>query len=229
MEAKILLADGRHDVARPLAHALEREGYDVAWVGSGREVLDALEAVDGERADLVILDLALPDMDGLEVCRSLREAGYDGAILIVTDRTAELDRVVGLDSGADDYVGTPFGVAELLARVRALLRRSRGRRRLDGALRLDAEGRRVYAGDAEVRLTGKEFDVLAVLEEHRDKVVPRERLMAEVWDENLFGSTKALDVTIGRLRQKLERAGLPDRVVAVRGVGFRLEQTRHPE
>ena len=215
-------------MAHPLVHTLEREGYDVAWVGTGHEVLDA---VDDDPADVVILDLGLPDMDGLELCRSLREGGYDGAIMIVTERTAELDRVVGLDSGADDYVTKPFGLAELQARVRALLRRTAaGRRRpRRDALRLDVDGRRVYAGDAEVRLTGKEFDVLSVLEEHRDKVVPRERLMSEVWAANWFGSTKTLDVTIGRLRNKLEQAGLPDRVVAIRGVGFRLEHTRHTD
>ena len=226
MDGKILLADGQRAVARPLVHTLEHEGYDVVWVGTGQEVLDA---VDVESADVVIIDLALPDMDGLELCRSLRDGGYDGAIMIVTERTAELDRVVGLDSGADDYVGKPFGVAELQARVRALLRRTRlgpGTGRIDGALRLDVEGRRVYAGEHEVRLTGKEFDVLSVLEVHRDKVVPRERLMSEVWDASWYGSTKTLDVTIGRLRQKLERAGLSDRVVAIRGVGFRLERPR---
>ncbi|MEO6509347.1 MAG: response regulator transcription factor [Nocardioides sp.] len=229
MQAKILLADGRRDVAYPLAHTLEREGYDVAWVGTATEVLDA---VDDDPADVVILDLSLPDMDGLELCRLLRDAGYDGAIMILTDRSAELDRVVGLDSGADDYVTKPFGLAELQARVRALLRRSQVRPRSgasDGSLRLDADGRRVYAGGAEVRLTSKEFDFLSLLEEHRDKVVPRERLMTEVWHANYFGSTKTLDVTIGRLRQKLDLAGLPDRVVAVRGVGFRLEQTQQSE
>ena len=131
------------------------------------------------------------------------------------------------------FLTRPIGrVAELQARVRALLRRTRrgtGYGRIDGALRLDVDGRRAYAGEDEVRLTGKEFDVLTVLEEHRDKVVPRERLMSEVWAANWYGSTKTLDVTIGRLRHKLEQAGLPDRVVAIRGVGFRLEHTRHTD
>ena len=116
----------------------------------------------------------------------------------------------------------PAGIGVKSTTVR---RGSRGRR-VDDALRLDLEARRVYAGEEELSLTGKEFDVLSVLEEHRDRVVPRERLMSEVWDANHFGSTKTLDVTIGRLRQKLEQAGLPDRVVAIRGVGFRLEHTR---
>jgi len=195
-------------------------------VGTGGEVLDVLGRGP---ADVVILDLSLPDMDGLDVCRTLRDSGYDGAIMIVTARTGELDRVVGLDSGADDYLTKPFGLAELQARVRALLRRTRAQdsagTRSGSDLRLDVEARRVFAGESEIKLTSKEFDVLSVLEAHRDKVVPRGRLMSEVWDENWYGSTKTLDVTIGRLRQKLEQAGLPDRVVAVRGVGFRLEHT----
>ncbi|MEO6509424.1 MAG: response regulator transcription factor [Nocardioides sp.] len=226
MGGSVLVVEDERDIAFPLVRTLEREGYDVAWVGTGREVLDA---VGRDPSDVVILDLSLPDMDGLDVCRALRDSGYEGAILIVTARAGELDRVVGLDSGADDYLTKPFGLAELQARVRALLRRTRANEqpgKSDGSsLRLDVDARRVYAGEDELRLTSKEFDVLSVLEAHRDKVVPRGRLMSEVWDENWYGSTKTLDVTIGRLRQKLELAGLPDRVVAVRGVGFRLEHT----
>ena len=150
--------------------------------------------------------------------------------MIVTARAGELDRVVGLDYGADDYLAKPFGLAELQARVRALLRRTSSRaagsaddgRATDG-LRIDVDARRVYAGDEEVPLTGKEFEVLNILAANRDKVVSRGRLMADVWDENWYGSTKTLDVTIGRLRQKLESVGVTERVVAVRGVGFRLE------
>jgi DNA-binding response OmpR family regulator len=149
--------------------------------------------------------------------------------MIVTARAGELDRVVGLDYGADDYLAKPFGLAELQARVRALLRRTAshgvGGELPEGALRIDAAARRVFAGNVEVSLTGKEFDVLSVLAAQRDKVVSRDRLMAEAWDENWYGSTKTLDVTIGRLRQKLESAGVTDKVVAVRGVGFRLEGT----
>ena len=120
----MLVVEDERDIAFPLVRTLEREGHDVTWVDNGREVLHAV----GQRAvDVVILDLSLPDMDGLDVCRALRESGYDGAILIVTARTGELDRVVGLDSGADDYLTKPFGLAELQARVRALLRRTRPR------------------------------------------------------------------------------------------------------
>ncbi len=222
---RVLVVEDEEDIAIPLVRTLEREGYDVLWVDSGQQALDELQA---RSAEVVILDLGLPDMDGLEVCRKARDGGYDGAIMIVTARAGELDRVVGLDYGADDYLSKPFGLAELQARVRALLRRTSGATSGadvvdEGALRIDVGARRVYAGDDEVPLTGKEFDVLNILAAHRDNVVSRGRLMADVWDENWYGSTKTLDVTIGRLRQKLESVGVLERVVAVRGVGFRLE------
>ena len=219
----VLIVEDEEDIAFPLVRTLEREGYDVLWVDSGQRALDEL----GTRPrEVVILDLGLPDMDGLEVCRKLRESQFEGAIMIVTARAGELDRVVGLDYGADDYLAKPFGLAELQARVRALLRRTAatsGPGMPEGMLRIDVGARRAYAGDEEVPLTSKEFDVLSLLVANRDKVVSRGRLMADVWDENWYGSTKTLDVTIGRLRHKLESVGVTDRVVAVRGVGFRLE------
>ena len=223
MAQRVLVVEDEEDIAFPLVRTLEREGYDVSWVDSGQKALDTLSSAP----EVVILDLGLPDIDGLEVCRRAREAGFEGAIMIVTARAGELDRVVGLDYGADDYLAKPFGLAELQARVRALLRRTSStgtteKQATDG-LRIDVEARRVYAGTEEVPLTGKEFEVLNILAANRDKVVSRGRLMADVWDENWYGSTKTLDVTIGRLRQKLESVGVTDRVVAVRGVGFRLE------
>ena len=227
--ARVLVVEDEEDIAFPLVRTLEREGYTVTWVEDGEAALAQLQK---EQEDVVILDLGLPDMDGLEVCRKARDAGYEGAIMIVTARGGELDRVVGLDYGADDYLAKPFGLAELQARVRALLRRT-GSSGAAGdeaepaadpdALRIDVAARRVYAGSEEISLTGKEFEVLNILAANRDKVVSRGRLMADVWDENWYGSTKTLDVTIGRLRQKLESVGVTERVVAVRGVGFRLE------
>lgn len=223
---RVLVVEDEEEIASPLVHTLEREGYRVDRAETGRQ---AVEQATAQGHDLVILDLGLPDMDGLDVCRELRAAGYAGAVLILTARSGELDRVVGLDSGADDYLGKPFGLAELLARLRALLRRTAasagghtppGRRLL-----VDVEAHRVYVGDDEVTLTGKEFDVLTVLSAHRDKVVSRTQLMADVWSEGWYGSTKTLDVTIGRLRQKLEKVACVDRVVTVRGIGFRLESS----
>ena len=227
--ARVLVVEDEEDIAFPLVRTLEREGYTVTWVEDGEA---ALARLTGDQEDVVILDLGLPDMDGLEVCRRARDAGYSGAIMIVTARGGELDRVVGLDYGADDYLAKPFGLAELQARVRALLRRTGGSgsgsedtatQENPDALRIDVAARRVYAGAEEISLTGKEFEVLNILAANRDKVVSRGRLMADVWDENWYGSTKTLDVTIGRLRQKLESVGVTERVVAVRGVGFRLE------
>src|SRR3954469_23697373 len=224
MAQRVLVVEDEEDIAFPLVRTLEREGYDVQWVDSGQKALDTLAS----GPELVILDLGLPDIDGLEVCRRAREAGYHGAIMIVTARAGELDRVVGLDYGADDYLAKPFGLAELQARVRALLRRptapaAAADSAAEGGLRIDVAARRVFSGDDEVPLTGKEFEVLNVLVANKDKVVSRTRLMADVWDENWYGSTKTLDVTIGRLRQKLESVGVQEKVVAVRGVGFRLE------
>jgi DNA-binding response OmpR family regulator len=219
----VLLVEDEADIASPLVQTLEREGYVVDQAATGR---DAINAVGRREHDVVVLDLGLPDMDGLDVCRRLRNSGYEGAILMLTARTQEVDRVVGLDAGADDYLAKPFGLAELLARLRALLRRTtvRASGRADGrALEVDLAAHRVYVGEKEVPLTSKEFDVLAVLVAHRDKVVSRGQLMTEVWSEGWYGSTKTLDVTIGRLRQKLEKAAPADHVVTVRGVGFRLE------
>ncbi len=224
----VIVVEDEEDIAFPLVRTLEREGYEVTWLESGKAALEHLLA---KPADIMILDLGLPDIDGLEVCRAARDGGFEGGILIVTARAGELDRVVGLDYGADDYLSKPFGLAELQARVRALLRRSQapGTPHVLSAdddpngLRIDTDARRVTLNETEVALTVKEFDVLALLATARDKVVSREHLMSEVWDENWFGSTKTLDVTIGRLRSKLEEAGARDRVVAIRGVGFRLE------
>ena len=226
--AQVLVVEDEEDIAFPLVRTLEREGYDVTWLESGRKALAHLVL---ESPDIMILDLGLPDMDGLDVCRAAREGGFDGGIMIVTARAGELDRVVGLDFGADDYLSKPFGLAELQARVRALLRRSQSGRGEEAStttetasgLRIDNDARRVTMDKTEVALTAKEFDVLALLAASHGKVVSREQLMSEVWDENWFGSTKTLDVTIGRLRNKLEEAGAKDRVVAIRGVGFRLE------
>jgi DNA-binding response OmpR family regulator len=224
----VLIVEDDEAIAVPLVRALDREGYVVERVDSGEVAVAKALAHD---VDLMILDLGLPDMDGLEVCRKVRAGGYAGGVLILTARGGELDRVVGLDVGADDYMSKPFGLAELLARTRALLRRSAGSNGTaaevaggpEARLKIDVQARRVWAGDREVALTTKEFDVLALLSEDRGAVVTRERLMDEVWDSNWFGSTKTLDVTVGRLRQKLEENEAPARVVTVRGVGFRLE------
>ena len=227
MVQDVLVVEDEEDIAVPLMRTLEREGYEVSRASGGAE---AVSFAVTQAPAVVILDLGLPDMDGLDVCRQMRAGGYEGGIIMVTARAGELDRVVGLDVGADDYLAKPFGLAELLARVRALLRRSGTPSATDdttvttsSGLRIDAASRRVHLNEREIALTAKEFDVLAVLASNHDKVVPRETLMNQVWDQNWYGSTKTLDVTIGRLRSKLEAADAGERVVAIRGVGFRLE------
>ncbi len=242
MSATVLVVEDDDGIAAPLVRTLEREGHVVVRVDLG---LDGVERARQPDVRLVLLDLGLPDIDGLEVCRRIRDAGSAVPILMLTARGGELDRVVGLDVGADDYLAKPFGLAELHARVRALLRRGGHGPVAPAAattpapvaaatpvapvlsvpegLRVDVGARRVWVDHAEIPLTSKEFDVLAVLDEQRGTVVTRERLMDDVWDTNWFGSTKTLDVTVGRLRQKLDASDSPARVVTVRGVGFRLE------
>ncbi|HWJ82901.1 MAG TPA: response regulator transcription factor [Nocardioides sp.] len=234
---QLLIVEDDDGIAEPLGRAMEREGYQVERVTTGSAALDRV-ATGG--VDLVLLDLGLPDMDGLDVCRRLRATGFDAGIMILTARGGELDRVVGLDVGADDYLGKPFSLSELLARTRALLRRTaRSEAPVaaaepgpvvlapstsePSALRIDVAARRAWAGPDELSLTAKEFDVLALLDEQRGAVVSRETLMAEVWDENWFGSTKTLDATVGRIRQKLQDVDARISLVNVRGVGFRLE------
>ena len=227
----ILVVEDDDGIAVPLMRTLDREGYVVERVAEGAAALERA----GDDVDLVVLDLGLPDMDGLDVCRRLREQDFAGGIVILTARDGELDRVVGLDVGADDYIAKPFALAELLARLRALLRRAGAvakEKPTDAvraapqasALLVDVESRRATTAGREVPLSTKEFDLLAQLDARRGVVVTRERLMDEVWDENWFGSTKTLDVTIARLRQKLEESGADVRITTLRGVGFRLDE-----
>ncbi len=238
----VVVVEDDDKIAAPLVRTLEREGHDVERFAEGGP---ALERIAAGGVDLLLLDLGLPDMDGLDVCLGARQGGYTGGVIILTARDGELDRVVGLDQGADDYLAKPFGLAELLARTRALLRRtsapSPGRpdessadqrgttlpARGELGLHVDVEARRVWVDGQELQATSKEFDVLALLDSRRGAVVSRETLINDVWDENWFGSTKTLDTTVGRLRQKLEDADAPVRITTVRGVGFRLEGASH--
>jgi DNA-binding response OmpR family regulator len=217
---RVLLAEDDEAIAEPLARALRREGYEVEVRGDGQEALDvALQGVD-----LVVLDLGLPTLDGLDVCRRLRVSGSSVPVLILTARTDEVDTVVGLDAGADDYVKKPFRLAELLARARALLRRGAPEPESAPPLLIDQESRRVFLRGQEVALTGKEYALLSVLYRERGKVVSRDQLMHEIWDTEWYGSTKTLDVHVSVLRRKLDEAGDAGRMIAtVRGVGFRLD------
>ena len=218
--ARLLLVEDDIEIAAQLATRLEREGYAVMTVNTGR---DAIETTRGSAVDLVVLDLGLPDLDGLEVCRRIREHAPNLPVLMLTARSEEIDVVAGLDSGAHDYVSKPFRIDELLARIRAAVRS------LDadpvvldgGTIRVEPATRRVFVAGDEVTLSPKEFDLLALLIREQGRVVTRERIMAEVWDEHWYGTTKTLDVHVNWLRQKL---GLhASAIVTVRGVGFRFE------
>ena len=218
---RVLLVEDDPAIADPLARALKREGYDVNVCGDGPSALAGAD----EGTDLVVLDLGLPGMDGLEVCRQMRADGHAVPVLVLTARADEVDTVVGLDAGADDYVTKPFRLAEFLARVRALLRRGSTETSMAQGVRVDTEARRAWLGDTELDLTTKEFDLLSVLVNEAGKVVTREQIMREVWDSKWWGSTKTLDMHISWLRRKLgDDAQSPRYITTVRGVGFRFER-----
>jgi DNA-binding response OmpR family regulator len=213
---KILVVEDEDAIAEPLADGLRREGFDVERAATGEEALAATEP------DVVLLDLRLPDLDGYEVCRRLRSRS-DVPIIMVSARGEEVDRVVGLELGADDYVVKPFGLREVIARIRAVTRRTSGRaddsRLQVGPLEVDVRARRVSLDGEELELTAKEFDVLAVLAEDPGNVVSRQALLERVWHTSWYGPTKTIDVHVASLRRKL---GDPGWIETVRGIGFRL-------
>jgi len=220
--ATILLAEDDTAISEPLSRALEREGHEVHVRADGPSVLEDARA---GRAQLVILDLGLPGMDGLEVCRRLRAERVGIPVLVLTARSDEVDFVVGLDAGADDYVGKPFRLAELLARVRALLRRGSNDVLEASGVRLDVSARRVWRDDEEVSLANKEFALLRVLLEHAGSVVSRELLMQQVWNDTDGKASKTLDMHVSWLRRKLgDSATDPQLISTVRGQGFRFER-----
>ena len=202
----VLLVEDDPAISEPLARALGREGYDVRAHATGAEALADVRGVD-----LVVLDLGLPDMDGLDVAREIRSSGNRVPILILTARTDEVDMVVGLDAGADDYVTKPFRLAELRAQD----------------IRMDVAAHRAFVGDVELSLTAKEFDLLRVLLRAAGSVVARDTLMREVWGSDPTGSTKTLDMHVSWLRRKLgDDATDPHYITTVRGMGFRFENAR---
>jgi DNA-binding response OmpR family regulator len=218
---RLLVVEDDESIAEPLVEGLAREGFAVARVATGAAALAA------DEADLVLLDLGLPDLDGREVCRQLR-ARTGVPIIVVTARSEELDRVLLLEMGADDYVVKPFGFRELVARIRAVQRRTTGGhdRRLSteqvlGPMVLDRASRRVWLSGTELDLTPKEFDLLSYLADPPSQVRTREEIIARVWDEHWWGSTKTLDVHVAALRRKLD--GDHVWITTLRGVGYRLD------
>jgi two-component system, OmpR family, response regulator RegX3 len=217
---RLLVVEDDDSIAEPLVEGLEREGFEVTRVASGAAALAAGDA------DFVLLDLGLPDLDGGEVCRRLRaRAGVP--IIVVTARSDELDRVLLLEMGADDYVVKPFGFRELVARIRAVQRRAgpaiprAGGSQVLGPLVIDRGARRVWLAGEELELTPKEFDLLGYLAEEPSRVRTREDIIARVWDEHWWGPTKTLDVHVASLRRKL--GGHHGWITTLRGVGYRLD------
>jgi two-component system response regulator RegX3 len=216
---RLLVVEDDPTIAEPLRTGLLREGFQVDLVGTGAGALAA------DECDLVLLDLGLPDLDGRVVCRQLRERS-SVPIIVVTARGDEIDRVILLELGADDYVVKPFGFRELVARIRAVLRRTGGAEtpaqadaRIDvGLLQIDTRTRNVSYDGRPIALTPKEHDLLVYLARDPDVVHTREQIIKDVWDENWWGSTKTLDVHMASLRKKLA----PEAIETVRGVGFRL-------
>lgn len=224
---RVLIAEEDRIVSETLAEALRREGYEVEVQQNGNAVL---EVASRNEADLLVIDLNLPGMDGLEITRALRARGNDVPVLAVGARAEEVDIVVGLDAGADDYVAKPFRLAELLARVRALLRRRTSSNNHESAeikvgdVVVNAAARRAWKGEEELTLTAKEFDLLHALIKDAGKVVTRDQLMTDVWQASWWSSTKTLDMHISWLRRKLHDDALhPTLITTVRGVGFRYE------
>jgi DNA-binding response OmpR family regulator len=233
--AAVLLVEDDERISEPLIRVLRSEGFEVHHVDAGASAIDLIERTP---PDLVLLDLTLPDVDGLDVCRRIRNGHPDLPIIMLTARAEETDVIVGLNAGADDYVAKPFRLAELVARIRARLRlvehsvSSDPAGRLTGAgIELDTDARRCYVTDdegrrSEVELTTKEFDLLVLLMRRPGVTLKREQIMSEVWDENWWGSTRTLDTHTSTLRRKiLDGTDPPSKIVTVRGVGFRFDPT----
>jgi DNA-binding response OmpR family regulator len=220
----VLVVDDEPTLVATLRYNLEREGYKVVAAGDGEKAISLARA---ERPDLMILDLMLPAVDGLEVCRILRRE-MNVPIMMLTARAAEVDKVVGLEIGADDYVTKPFSTRELLARVRALLRRtavpSDDEVMVSGDLRVDMKRREVTRNDRPLELKPKEMELLIYFVRNKGRAFTREQLLREVWGYDFYGDSRTVDVHVSWLRQKIEeQPGKPVRILTVRGVGYRFE------
>jgi DNA-binding response OmpR family regulator len=221
---RILIVDDEPEIVRGLEDNLRFEGYETLAATDGTQ---ALAVAASEAPDLVLLDIMMPKLSGWDVCRELRRRGIDVPVIMLTARGEEVDRVLGLELGADDYVTKPFSLRELLARVRAVLRRPGPRHTGDelafGDVRIHRRARRVFKSGKDVRMTRKEFDLLVYLAEHRGDVITRERLLDEVWGYERFPTTRTVDTHVLRLRRKLEAdADHPAYIVTVHAQGYRL-------
>jgi DNA-binding response OmpR family regulator len=221
----ILIVEDDETLQETLAYNLEQEGYSVAAAMDGP---GGLELARTEQPDLIILDIMLPELDGLSVCRILRRE-LDVPIIMLTARSSEVDKIIGLDSGADDYITKPFSLGEFLARVRAALRRKPRPATPDqlqsGDLSLDLVGRKVYKGDEKLNLSHKEFDLLAELMRNQGLVLSRDLLLTKVWGYDYIGESRTVDVHVRWLREKIEKEpSKPKRITTVRSIGYRFEE-----
>ena len=224
MSVRIMVVEDEEDIATLLRHGLEHEGYRVDIYEDG---LEALDAVRREAPDLMLLDIMIPTVDGKEVCRAIRR-DYDFPIIMVSARASEVDKVIGLEMGADDYITKPFGMLELVARVRSALRRATSEARgMDAILKagditLDKERHTVKIGEKAIDLRPKEFALLATLMENKGRVMDRNRLLGKVWGEDVYIDYGTVDVHIRRLREKIEVSpDHPQYVITVRGIGYK--------
>ena len=223
----VLVVDDDVAIRDVVRYTLEREGFEVDVAEDGQQAIDLAEQND---LDLIVLDLMLPGITGIDVCRRLREAGDTTPIVMLTAKDSEVDVVIGLEVGADDYVSKPFSRSELVSRIRALLRRrdydrtdAEGPVHVVGALRIDMVRRRVEVEGKRVHLTPAEFKLLAFLAERRNAVLSRREIMEHLWETDWVGDTRACDVHVWNLRRKIERdPSAPTRLLTVRGVGFTL-------
>ena len=220
----LLVVEDERKLLDSLQRGLEDEGFEVLTAGSGEE---GFYLATTEPVDAVVLDVMLPGRDGFQVLRDLRRQGFGKPVLMLTARDAVEDRVFGLDEGADDYLLKPFAFAELVARLRALLRRDTGPREFvlrAGDLEIDLVARRVVRGSVELDLTKREFDLLEFLLRHKNSVVSRDMIARDVWQDPAGTMTNVIDVYIKNLRKKVERPGWPSLIHTVRGVGYALRE-----
>ncbi len=222
---KLLIVDDEVDIANSIQYVLTQEGYSTLLAHDGNK---AMQLIESEHPDLIILDVLMPGLDGLEVCRRVRSSDRKTPILMLTARTSEIDTVVGLELGANDYIAKPVRLRELVARVKAHLRESphttpQAHGIKLGDLSIDLESRTVIVGHAQIDLTFKEFELLAAMAKHPNRVFTRDQLFAQVWGSDFLGESRTVDVHIRYLREKLEEnPSQPKHILTVRGVGYRL-------
>ncbi|MBM7555451.1 response regulator [Halanaerobacter jeridensis] len=230
MGNKILVVDDEENIVKLVSYNLEQEGYEIITANEGKE---ALAKIEQENPDLMILDLMLPKVDGFDICRKVRKDGNTNnlPIIILSAKEEEIDKILGLELGADDYVTKPFSPRELIARVKAVLRRvdytadeEKQEVLKTGAVELDLKKHQVRINDKEINLTPKEFELLSILIKHPGQVFSRDNLLGEIWDYNYHGDTRTVDVHVRRLRKKISEYSEQKHIITVRGVGYKFKE-----